>query len=85
MTTFLKLSKECMICSYWFFNHRFKFQDSASNGYHDLTILCLTISDVAIIIVKNVDYRYIIHNISKSEATNFLENSVFEFEDRGYI
>ena len=21
-------SKECMICHYWFLNHRFKFQDS---------------------------------------------------------
>ena len=47
---------------------------------HDLY---LNIGDIAIITIKNVNYRYIIHNITKSEAINFLENSVLE--DRGYI
>ena len=62
-------SKECMICRYWFFNHGFKFQDSVCNGSHDLTILRLNISDVAIIIfVKGIEYRCIIHDISKYEA-----------------
>ena len=72
-----------MICHYWFFNHGFKFQDSVCNGCHDLTMLSVNISDIAIITVKNVDYRCIIHNISKSEAINLLENSVLE--DCGYI
>ena len=75
-------SKECMICHYWFFNHGFKFQDHVSNGCHDLTMLSVNISDIAIITVKNVDYRCIILNISKSEAINLLANSVLE--DRGY-
>ena len=44
-------SKECMIYHHWFFNHGFKFQD-ASNSCHDLAILCLNISDIAIINVK---------------------------------
>ena len=43
--------KECMIYHYWFFNHGFKFQDSVYNGSHDLTMLCLNISDIT----KNVD------------------------------
>ena len=72
-----------MICHYWFFNHGFKFQDSVSNGCHDLTILCLNIRNIAIITVKNLDYQCIIHNISKSEAINLLENSVLE--NCGYI
>ena len=72
-----------MICYYWFFNWGFEFQDSVSNGCHDLTMLSVNISDIAIITVKNVDYRCIIHNISKSEAINLLKNSVLE--DRGYI
>ena len=46
-------------------------------------MLSVNISDITIITVKNVDYRGIIHNISKSEAINLLENSVLE--DRGYI
>ena len=53
------------------------------NGCHDLSVLCLNISDIANITVKNVDYRCIMHNITKSEATHLLENSVLE--DRGYL
>ena len=37
-------------------------------------VLCLNISDIGIITVKNADYCCIIHNISKSEAINLLEN-----------
>ena len=48
-----------------------------------MTVFCLNTSDIAIITVKNVDYRYIIHDINKSEAINLLENSVLE--DHGYI
>ena len=57
-------STECMICYYWLFNHAFKFQCSVSNGCHDFSVLCLNISDIAIITVN-------LYNISKSEAINF--------------
>ena len=66
-------SKECMICHYWLFNHGFKFQYYVCNDCHDLTMFCLNISDITIITVKNVDYRCIIHNISKYEAINLLQ------------
>ena len=69
-------SKECMTFNYWFFDHRLKFHNFVCNGCHDLAILCLNISDIAIATVKNVDYRCIIHNISKSEAINLLKTSV---------
>ena len=39
-------------------------------------MLNVNISKIAIITVKNVDYRRIIKNLSKSEAINLLENSV---------
>ena len=45
---------------------------------HDLTMLGDNIGDIAIIIIKNIDYHCIIHNISRSEAINLLENSVLE-------
>ena len=77
------ISKECMICHHWFFNHEFKFQDSVCKGCHDLTMLSVNISDIAIIAIKNVNYCCIIHNISKSEATNLLKNSAFQ--NRGHI
>ena len=41
-----------------------------------VVMTCLNISDITII--KNVDYRCIIHNISKSEAINLLESAVLE-------
>ena len=53
------------------------------NGCHGLTMLSVNICDIAIITIKNVDYRSIIHKISKSEASNLLENSVLE--GRRYI
>ena len=71
-------SEECMIYHYWFFNHKFKFPDCVCNGCHDLTMLSVNISYVAIITIKNFDYRCIIHNISKSEAINLLKKSVLE-------
>ena len=46
-------------------------------------MLCLNISDTAIITVKNFDYLCIMYNINKSEAISLLENSVLE--DRDYL
>ena len=76
-------NKECMICHYWFFNHGFKFQDFVCNGCHNLTMLSVNISDIAIITVKNIDYRCIIHSISKTELINLVES--FVLEDREYL
>ena len=76
-------SKECMICHYCFFNHGFNFQESIFNGCHDLTMLSVNMSHIAVINTKNVDYCCIINNIIKSEGINLLESSVPE--DCGYI
>ena len=76
--------KECLIRNYFVFSHRFKLQDYVCNGFHDLSMLCLIISYIAIIIVKNIDYRCIVmYNISESEAINLLKISALD--DRGYI
>ena len=72
-----------MICRYWFFNHGLKFQDFVCNGCHNLTMLIVNISYIAIITIKNVDYRCIIHNINKSEAINLLKKYVLE--NREYV
>ena len=45
-------------------------------------MLCLTISDIAIITVNNFDYRGIMYNISKSKAIHSLE--IFILEDSGF-
>ena len=72
-----------MIFYHWLFNHGFKFQDFVYNARHDLTMLCLTISNIGITTVKDVDYRCIIHGVKKFEAINLLEISLLE--NRGYI
>ena len=46
-------------------------------------MLCLNISDIAIVTVKGVDYHCILYEITKSETIHLLENSVHD--DRGYI
>ena len=66
-------SRECMICHYWGFNHWFKFKDSACDGCHDVTMLSVNRSNIAIITIKNVDYCCSICNVSKSEAINLLK------------
>ena len=64
-------SKECMVFHYWSFNRVFQFQDSVCNSCHNLMILCLNVSNIAIITVKVVDYHYITRDMSKSEAFQF--------------
>ena len=76
-------SKECAVGYYWLLSLGFEFQDYVCNGCHDLAMLCLNISNIAIITVKGADYRCIIYDIIKSKAIRFLEKSVLE--DRGYI
>ena len=46
-------------------------------------MLCLNISDMAIITVKGVDYIFIIHDSSQSEAIHLLKT--FAHDDCGYI
>ena len=72
-----------MICHYLFFYHGLEFQNCECSGCRNLPMLSVNISDIAIVTVKNVDYRCIVHNISKSEATGLLKKSVVE--DRVYM
>ena len=53
---------------------------SVCNGCHDSTMLHINISDIAVTTVKNADYHCIIHNITKSEAINLLENCVYIYK-----
>ena len=46
-------------CIIMIFNCGFEIQDSVCNVCHDLTMLSVNINDIAIIIIKNVDYRCI--------------------------
>ena len=43
------------------------------NDCHDLTMLCVNTSNIAITTVIEVDYCYIIHKIRKSAAIHLLK------------
>ena len=58
-------SKEFYICHYWFYlNYSFKFQQKFCNRPHDLWMMSMNISDIAILNIKGYK-RYSL--ISKNE------------------
>ena len=68
-------SKECYICHYcYFLNKGLKFQQYICNSCHDLVMMSMNLSDIAISNIKGSDYRCIISGISKSEALNSIQN-----------
>ena len=69
-------SKECDVCHCWYFlNYSFKFQPNVCNRRHDLLMMCIILSDIAILNIKSSDYHYITSLISKNEAINLLQNA----------
>ena len=54
-------SKECDICQYWYFLSKgFKFQPNVCNRCHDLLMMSMNLSDIAILRINSVDYCCII-------------------------
>ena len=69
-------SKNCDVCHYWYFlNFSFKFQPNVCNRCHDLLMMSMNLSDIAILNIKGSDYRCIISLISKNEAINLMQNA----------
>ena len=69
-------SKDCDICHYWYFlNYSFKFQPNVCNRCHDLLMMSMNLSDIAILNIKGSDYCCIISLISKNEAINLMQNA----------
>ena len=70
------VSEQCDICHYWYFlNYSFKFQPNVCNRCHDLLMMSVNLSDIAILNIKGSDYCCIISLISKNEARNLLQNA----------
>ena len=47
-------SKECDICHYWYFlNKGLKFQPNVCNRRHDLLMMSMNLSDIAILNIKS--------------------------------
>ena len=69
-------SKQCNVCQYWYIlNKGFKFQSKICNRCHDLLMMPMNLSDIAILNIKGFDYCCIISRISKNEAMNLMQNA----------
>ena len=54
-------------------NYSFKFQLNVCNRCHDLLMMSMNLSDIAILNIKGSDYRCIISLISKNEVINLMQ------------
>ena len=69
-------SKKCDICHYWYFlNYSFTFQPNVCNRCHDLLMMSMNLTNIAILNIKCSDYRCIITLISKNEDINLMQNA----------
>ena len=59
---------------WYFLNKRFQCQPYVCNRYHDLLMMSVNLSYIAILKIKNTDYSCIINRMSKSEAIKLLQN-----------
>ena len=60
-------SKECMLCHYWYIEDvGYKFELHVCNGCHNVLMTAYELKNIAILNVKEVDYRCILQGISKN-------------------
>ena len=71
-------SEKYNISHYWFLlDKAFKFQANVCYGCHGVLIMPINPSNIAILILRTVFYRWIANGISKSEVLNLLQNVDF--------
>ena len=76
--TYIKTSssKECNICHYWYFlDKRFQLQPCGCNGFQDVLMMSMIISNIPFSNIIGADYCCIIIRISKSEAADLLQKA----------
>ena len=65
-------SKECNTCHYWYFSDKgFKFQPDVCYGYHDVLMMSMNFSNIAILNILG-DYYCTISRISKWEVIKLI-------------
>ena len=69
-------SKEWDISHYWYFlNYSSRFQPNVCHRCHDLLMMSMNLSDIAILNIKGSDFCCIISLITKNETTNPMQNA----------
>ena len=72
-------SKECINCYYWYdLDNNYTYQPEECDACHDTSMIAYELENISILNIKDVDYRRIIWNISKSEAVNKMNYSTLE-------
>ena len=67
-------SQRCDICHYQHFSNKSsKFQPNACNRCHDLLMMYMNLSDIAILNIKDSDHRCILAELA-TEAINLMQN-----------
>ena len=75
LTLIKQVHRKSDIFHYWYFlNYSFKFQPNVCNRCHDLLMMSINLSDIAIQNIKGSDYRCIISLISQNDAINLMQN-----------
>ena len=57
----------------FFLDKGFKFQQDVCNGCHDVLMMSLTLSNIAILNIKGDSYCCIVSRTSKNKAVNLLQ------------
>ena len=69
-------SKKCTICHSWYFLDKdLTFQPNVSNCCHDVLMMSMKPSGIAILSIHGVNYCRIINRICKSKAMSLLKNT----------
>ena len=77
-------SKKCDICHYWYFLDKgFKAQADVCNWCHDVLMMSVNLSNIAILKICTVDYCCI-NRVSNTEAINLLQHADVTEKSRHY-
>ena len=76
-TTKTSVSKECMLCHYWYFKD-VGFEAHVCNKCHNVLMTAYELKNIATLNVKGVDQKCILWGVSKNKALNTLNSSVLE-------
>ena len=68
-----------MNCYYWYvLDNNYTYEPEEWYACHDTSMMAYELENISILNIKDVDYRRIIWNISKSEAVNKMNYSTLE-------
>ena len=71
--------KECLICHYWYIlDNSYKSELYVCDGSHDISMMAYELENLEII--KDIEYRCVSWNMTRSDAINRLSNS--ELDDK---